>query len=663
LAAFLAYSFLSALLGLDLTRSLWGFIERQDGLVLLLHFFAWATVAAWVFSRNSGDAGKIAGLRGLFSAKAGFRSYLFFSFWISTIVALMALLESGVRFDGILHPLFEVLSSPVRLSGAFGLPTTLGPYLLFHFFCGIYFLTTWTGTVAESQGGESRPNPIWRAVRSATMAVIVAAEILIVIVVVAGQTRGVIFALICGLISMGVLLVSVLQPRCLVKAAGITLILCLALASALIWRYRDSSFISRIPVLQRLTHITPSEDVNAYVRLLAWQSAYRGFWDRPVFGWGHNNVYYALNKHYDPRQIPANATTQLVGATWWDKSHNFVIDLAVERGIVGLLSYLFLLAIIARSLWRMPDRWLAICLGGGLVGYIVSNAVAFDNFGSLFGFFLMLAGIGSLGNPETVARIQALLERKGKTVKSEKKQMVQDRRPPRLRVALLMVLAIIGIYTNLEMAIADHKFLQAHSAFAADPATGVSLFEQAFSHYSPYAAKEKIACAYLLVNSVINKVQVSQSFEAGPLILRLTREALAAHPQDAVIYMKLNDLYNGLALHMNPDFAKNAEVFGRTALELSPNRQEAMILLGRTYIIRNEAGLTVDLNRRMLQSHDFPLGHWLLGLSLLQNNQREEARMEIRQAISRGYQLSVADISTLKGLLGEKEFSELSAGK
>jgi hypothetical protein len=66
------------------------------------------------------------------------------------------------------------------------------------------------------------------------------------------------------------------------------------------------------------------------------------------------------------------------------------------------------------------------------------------------------------------------------------------------------------------------------------------------------------------------------------------------------------------------------------------------------------------LNRRMLQSADFPLGHWLLGLSLLQNNQREEAKAEIRKAIEMGYQLTASDSDTLKGLLGEKEFAELT---
>ena len=49
IAAFLGLSLLTALLGTDLNRSLWGLIQRQDGLVLYFHFFAWLLVLAWFF--------------------------------------------------------------------------------------------------------------------------------------------------------------------------------------------------------------------------------------------------------------------------------------------------------------------------------------------------------------------------------------------------------------------------------------------------------------------------------------------------------------------------------------------------------------------------------------------------------------------------------------
>jgi tetratricopeptide (TPR) repeat protein len=205
--------------------------------------------------------------------------------------------------------------------------------------------------------------------------------------------------------------------------------------------------------------------------------------------------------------------------------------------------------------------------------------------------------------------------------------------------------------------------MQAKAAFLQDPALGVSLYQNAFAHFSPYNAKQKLDCADLIVDSAINRRQSSQSFNAGSLVMQLTSEALATHPQDAAYYITLNDMYNGLALFANRDLARDAEVFGEKALQLSPKRQEGMIYLSRAYLIRNEPSRAVELNRRMLQYADFPLGRWTLGLSLLQNKQPDEAKREFRRAIETGYRPTPGDIGVLKRFIPEKEVSELVSGK
>jgi len=467
-----------------------------------------------------------------------------------------------------------------------------------------------------------------------------------------------------GLIAGGIIFASWfafgITRRKAVKVCGAAILLCTVSALPILYHYRDSGLITRIPLLQRMTHLSAAENASTSARLMSWSSALRGFWDHPLFGWGTNNIYYPLNKYYDPRHIHASPFLRdNVEDTWFDKSHSFFIDVLVERGVVGFLLYLLLLAVLARSLWRLRDRLLAACLAGGLAAYLISNAVAFESFGSLMGFFLTVACILSLSEPEPLARLQSWFTRPPRAARSRKKQAVQARRKPVLALALLLAVPAVALYLTVETAIANHRYVQARSAFVQDAAIGTSLYVDAFTHFSPYEAREKLNCAYLIVNSVINKRQVSQAFDAGMLIMRLTAEALAAHPQDAAFYMILNEIYNGLTLHVNREFAPQAEAFGKKAVELSPNRQEAIFQLARTYVIRKEAGKAVDLNRRMLQSADFPFGHWLLGLSLLQNNQREEAKKEIGKAIGMGYQLTETDTVTLKNLLGEKELSEL----
>ncbi len=664
MAAFLGYSIVSAAAGMDPARSLWGFIDRQDGMVLHLHFFAWLLITAWYWHRAESDPIP-ANIRP--RRRSGIRSYLFFSFWISLAVSLSALVESETGSQGMFRAVWGIFGSPQRLSGVFGNPIALGPYLVFHFFFGLYFLASAEGnTTVGQEEVTARPAQGLRrgARRYLWMGAVAAAEIIILGVISAGQSRGVIFGLILGLVFVFGLLAFGLFPGRYSRIAAAGLVIVILLAAAGAWRYRDSTMVGRFPVLYRLTHISPSENISTYVRLLSWRSGARGFQDHPLLGWGYDNIYYALNRYYDPRLIQLSPFLQDTTETWYDKSHNYWIDLLVERGAIGVMAFLLVLWVIAGNLWKMKDRRLALCLAGGLMAHWASSTVAFNSFGSLFGFYLTLAIAAAAGDASPWKRLNPYLQRR-RLASRPRKDRAQAVVPRNLfwKLSAIAVILVIGIFLQVEMAIANHGYLQARIAFPQDASTGIALYQDAFEHFSPYAPEEKMNCAYLIVTTVVEKRKVSQSFEAGPLLWRLTGEALAAHPLDARYYITLNDMYNKMALYLNPDYAREAEILGKKALELSPNRQEAMLHLGRTYIIRNQAGMAVELNRRMLQAADFPLGRWLLGLSLLQDNQDEEARKEITRALESGYKLNETDVATLKGLMSEEEFDELTAGR
>ena len=77
-AVFMAVAAASAIAGVDRVRSMFGFVDRQDGLVLWLHLFGWFAVARWFFRR---------------SGAGGASSYARTSFWISGAVAATALVE------------------------------------------------------------------------------------------------------------------------------------------------------------------------------------------------------------------------------------------------------------------------------------------------------------------------------------------------------------------------------------------------------------------------------------------------------------------------------------------------------------------------------------------------------------------------------------------
>jgi tetratricopeptide (TPR) repeat protein len=463
-----------------------------------------------------------------------------------------------------------------------------------------------------------------------------------------------------GLIAIGAMLVLSHSTKRYIRVTGVILIACIVSSPIVIWKYRNSPIFSEISVLQRLTHISPSRDAGTAVRLLSWGSGLRGALDHPILGWGYNNVYYALSRHYDPRQITFTPFLEAATSMWFDKSHNFFLDLLIERGVIGVLLYFLLLGVIVKRLWRLADRRLAICMAGALISYLISNTFEFDTFGSCFGFFMVIACIASVGNHEPIEWLRRRPDRKRKASKPAQKRIPSF---PVIRILVVMTLLAVGLYLQAEIAVANYEFAAARAACAQDLAAGVSWYVDAFSRFSPYAGREKLTCISLIVKSVLTRGQSSQSFDASPFVLQWTSEALAARPQDGACYIALNDMYNNLGIYLNPEFASRAEAFGRKAVELLPKYQAAKFNLGRTYLILNQPARAVELNRRMLQDEDFPLGHWYLGLSLLQNGQRDEAKKEIRKAVEMGYQLSPQNVASLKRHFADKDISELTAGK
>ncbi len=632
---FLLVSLVSALFGTDPNRSLWGFLDRQDGLVLLAHCLAWLLVFDWHL--RTWDSGQRQRL---------LVRYLTVSFSVSVVAALSVVWqgyqanpEAGASLVG------RILGSTARRpGGVMGNPILTGPYLMIHFFWGLFL-----ASAALRAPGRFR---------AARVAALVAGEALIVTAILAGQTRGVILGMAAGLLVLALYATFSRSLNAVARLGTASALLLLAAAGPALWYFRDAPLVKRVPVLTRLTRMSPGESTTTKNRLLAWRSALRGFQQDPLLGSGHDNVYYVLNRYYDPRQVQFAENFTQRSETWYDKTHNYYLDLLVEKGLAGVLAFLALVFAVVGSLRRLPDRSMALCAAGALAGYLAGNAVAFDGFGSLFGLFLTLGAVSIFEDPIPPSRRRHL----------SRHERTKDKGPGSAKGVRVFaacgagVLALCALYANVEMARAIHGYFLARSAFLQDPAAGISRYEDAFRRFSPYHAGEKLNCAYLAVNSVITNRAASRSFDAGELVLRLSREALAAHPNDAQYYVLLNDMYNGLTMYADKGFGAQAEAFGRRALELSPNRQEAMFTLARTYVIAGEPRKAVELNRRMVEADpDFGLGHWFLGLSLMADNQRDNARREIQRALEAGYRFqSPQEMEAVKSLFSESEFAALS---
>ena len=120
----------------------------------------------------------------------------------------------------------------------------------------------------------------------------------------------------------------------------------------------------------------------------------RAFLDRPVLGWGPENFIVAWGRH--------GGADAAFGFGFTDYPHNKPIEEAATKGVLGLLSYLALWAVMASVVFRSLRRlagWeqLGVYLvGAALVSYFVQNLFLFDTAATMPQFALLSAFVVAL---------------------------------------------------------------------------------------------------------------------------------------------------------------------------------------------------------------------------------------------------------------------------
>jgi len=135
-------------------------------------------------------------------------------------------------------------------------------------------------------------------------------------------------------------------------------------------------------------------------RFSAWQVVFSAIKEKPVLGWGPENLAIGFDKHYDP-SLPYISKAW---GGWWDRAHNAVLDVAVTSGILTAIVYVALFVILFWSL----SRHSGIPLEAGqktshddnsliyhgiqatLIAYFVANFFSFDGFSTYLLFFLII---------------------------------------------------------------------------------------------------------------------------------------------------------------------------------------------------------------------------------------------------------------------------------
>jgi len=591
---------LTSFTGVDFNYSFWGTLERMGGLFSFLHFWVFFIILVSVFrDRKSWEKIlKVSIFVGLLSILFAYGQYF----------------KMGNFFVGWQHE--------GRVIGTIGNAALFAGYLLFILFLSIYFLIKKKTNIRERffYGG---------------------VLILGIPVLHLTAVRGSIIAFWFGLFLLGLIYLFLFKKRKIKVYISIALIALLILVG-FVWLNKDKEWVKDISWLERITSIS-LETQTLQTRLWSWYSGWQGFKERPILGWGPENFVLAHAEHFDARHF-----TSMGSETIWDRAHNIVLEIMTTMGIIGLLSYLSIFAVVyyllIKSFRKKRIKLTTFAVFGVIFFvYFFHNLFIFDTAANYFIFFLTLGYINFITSPKSV--FKKLIPGK-------------EKKPNTFLIIVLVILAIILIYkTNIEPILANYACTRAIIAGrAGNSQQAFNKYQQALSYETyqgKYETRHKLATFVVQYNE-INQIEGRAKQELLNYAIREVKKNTENHPLDYIPYLYLGRLYI-LLIPEEAGAGEKAEESINKALSINDKNPRVWYELGQAYLSQkkyDEATKTfkqaLELNPEVAQSH------WFLGISYAKAGELEEAIKYIEQATEKGYDYkkSVSNIIRLIDIYG-----------
>jgi len=367
--------------------------------------------------------------------------------------------------------------------------------------------------------------------------------------------------------------------------------LLIAIGSSIFLRAnRNEDWMGKAPLaVRRLTSITATSNIE---RLKSWNIGLKGFKERPILGWGIENYNVVFNKYYDPWYL-----TRGEQATWFDKTHNQIIDLLALTGILGTLSYL---AIFFVLFWLLRKKYVnranagidVILLACMLLAYFVQNLFVFDTPASLLLFYFSLSFIYFLTSSQ-VGR--------GQVKPVINNQQSTTNFPLPVLIFLIILFVPFAMYKfNIEPCQQSKFGIRAVHATKIDLRSGLywygkSLSKPCFTNTEIRTQLAKqINEEYKKINKDTSDADLQILAQATELTINEFKKSVIEHPRDVRQFLYLGQLYN-LATGYNRGYIDDAKEVLLRAKELSPRRQQVYYALGRAYLGAKEYEKAVEI--------------------------------------------------------------------
>ncbi len=580
----------STFVGTDIYHSFWDNHERMLGLFTLLHYVAFYFICAGVL-RNWKDwkwASRIFLIGGFF---------VMFIAWLQTQISDL-LLNGGAT----------------RVSSTLGNPIYVGGYGLFLLFLSVLLLSCeknnfwkWFYGVVGFFGFMGM---FWSGNRGTML----------------GLVAGVAFALVAYII--------VLKKYPKIRYGLLTLTMLGILSISLLYTFKHTSFVQNLPAIGRAVN-TSFEDIKTSPRWIAWEIAIESWEEKPIFGWGPNNYFYAFNEHYQSKSLDFG-----YGETWFDNAHNIVLNTLAVQGAFGLLTYfsVFIVALVGLVMAyrkKSIDFNFMIIGGAFVVAHFISVVTVFEDPTSYIYLMFWLALISVLSFNPNGALVEPVKKMASTIINQDNK----------IGNGLIIGTVVFGIFVvfifNIQPARANQKTLDAIRTLMSDPVIGMPVAKEALEFTSPHIDDIRNDIGRTVsqsLNAGWQKIGKEKSNELLSLATDNVEKNLILHPLDIRNQLALAQMYQlGAIMNNNAMYAIKAESVLEDALKKSPKRQQIIYSLSGIKLQLNKSAEAIKMLEEAISDNPrIGESYWRLAYAYKVSDQEQKAVELIKISQDRG---------------------------
>ncbi len=567
LVIFIIVASISSFLGENPSFSFWSKYERMTGLLMLLHCLAFFVVISSVF-KSQKEWLKIFGV----------------SVFVALVTSIVFLfLKVDVNLMGQL--------GHISREGAFlGNSSFMGTYLLFNIFLALYLFF------------KTKHN--FKIYSIISLVILLSALF-------TSDARAAVIALSGGLLLLFLFwLIFCQKGKLKLVGAGLLAIFTVSVSFIGWLAFQPGSFIH-----EKLIQMGFS------ARFLVWEGAWRGWLERPWFGWGLENFDLVLTRHFNPLLFLPEYGREV----WFDRAHNIIIDTLVTTGAVGLLAYFGIFAAAFYLLWSRYLRGKTCFVTAGifsalLIAYFIQNLTVFDMVSSFMMFFLVLGFIVSITSKE-----QDNFLRKN----------VSHLNP--LVVIIVFVFMSFSFFHFVIQPIRAINYIIRAERTMPFSSERIELYKK-IPAISPLGIEQ---VRVLFADTAINLAHTEIAEQVKPegieakfdFLIQELEKNINASPLDFRSHIVLGNLYS-IYIQNNPEKFIRAKEVAKQAIKLSPNNPHGYWLLAQIKEQQGDFKAAIDLAKQAIEIEPrIDTSHFVLVQIAIMKGDRYLAYQKAKEAI------------------------------